>query len=111
MNTDEKITERELKRNGSGYLDLTAYKAIKKADAKKRKKKGPNKNRKKCGPKSYGASDMNKNRSLKQYKKWKLKILGQLGIKLTEEDEKYIMSCTSERAIDKYAHDLIMKED
>ena len=31
--SDEKVTDRELKRNGEGYIDPTAYEAIKRAEA------------------------------------------------------------------------------
>lgn len=113
MNTGkdkEKITERELRRNGSGYYDPTAYKAIKRADAELEGKKSK---RKEKPVRQYyvGPHTDSPTRPLKSYIKWKLRVLDELGIVLTEQEEKYLRSLKSEIDIDAYAHELIMRED
>lgn len=47
--------------------------------------------------------------SLKEYKKWKIKVLAQLGIELTWQQEEHIHSLEREIDIDNYCHDIIMK--
>lgn len=107
-----KVEERELKRNGEGYLDLTAYHAIKKADAELEGRKGTSK-KKEQKPRQYyvGPHDRDRTMTLKQYKKWKLKILDELCVKLTEEEKAYLNSLKTECDVDAYAHRLIMRKD
>ena len=100
--------DRELRRNGEGYLDLTAYYAIKHADAELEertlKKEKAKANRGFVGPYETG-----KAMPLKQYKKWKLKILDELFVKYTDEEKAHLESLTSEIDVDHYAHKLIMR--
>ncbi len=105
--------DRELRRNGEGYLDLTAYHAIKKADKdivvdepkpkKKRKRKGP--------VKTKGPYDTWNPTSLKIYINRKIKILEQLGVELDDHEIAHLKSLTNEIAVDLYAHDLIIGKD
>ena len=99
----EKIAERELRRNGSGYYDPTAYKAIKRADGDPVKKK----------KRSYyiGPYDASRGKSLKQYIKEKQQILDDLCIEMTEAEREYMKSLKTEAAVDAYAHRLIMRKD
>lgn len=111
MNRSSKIEERKLKRNGSGYWDPTAYEAIKKADAELEGKK---KTKKKTGPVRgayYGPYEQGRAMSIKQYRKYKLKVLDELGIELTDEEKAYFNVLETEYEMDQYAHRLIMKGD
>ena len=102
-----RVEDQELKRNGEGYLDLTAYHAIKKADADMEGKK-KEKTKKRVYSDAY---DRNRSMTLKQYIKWKLKVLDELGIELNEEEEAYLRSIKTEYEIDAYAHRLIMNKE
>ena len=102
-----RVEDQELKRNGEGYLDLTAYHAIKKADADIECKK-----KEKTKKRGYSdAYDRNRSMTLKQYIRWKLKVLDELGIELNEEEEAYLRSIKTEYEIDAYAHRLIMNKE
>ena len=95
--------DRELRRNGEGYLDLTAYEAIKRADAELEGKDNSKKKKTTKGM-TYDIHPYEKGRgmTLKQYIKWKLKVLDELCVEMTEEEENYLRSLTSEAAIDAY---------
>lgn len=97
---------RELRRNGEGYLDLTAYYAIKRADADKEER---TLEKKKANRGFVGPYETGKAMPLKQYKKWKLKILDELFVKYTDEEKAHLESLTSEMEVDRYAHKLIMR--
>lgn len=99
----DKITDRELRRNGSGYVDPTAYKAIKKADGDPVKKK----------KRSYyiGPYDASRGKSLKQYIKEKQQILDDLCIEMTEAEREQLKDLKTEAAVDAFAHRLIMRKD
>lgn len=109
MNKREKIEERELRRNGEGYYDPTAYKAIKKADAELEGKKDSKKPKNPQRQYYVGPHDRDRVMTLKQYKKWKLKVLEELCIVLTDEEKDYLNSLGSESDVDRYAHRLIMR--
>ena len=113
MNSAKKIEERELKRNGEGYWDPTAYKAIKRADAELEGKKSSKKKDKTGTHRQYYVGPYEKTRamSLKQYIKWKLKVLDELCIELTEEEEQHLRSLGSEAEVDAYAHRLIISKE
>lgn len=113
MNKVKAQADRELRRNGEGYLDLTAYHAIKKADADLEEKRNPEE-KKKNRPRGFVHAsnyDSGRHMTLKQYIKWKLKILSELGLDLTEEEENYLRSLKNEIDIDAYAHRLILGKD
>ena len=98
--------DRELRRNGEGYLDLTAYYAIKRVDAELEGEK-MNKKGKREG--YYGPYETGRGMTLKQYKKFKLKILDELFVKYTDEEKAHLESLTSEVEVDRFAHKLIMR--
>lgn len=104
----DKIADRELRRNGSGYMDLTAYKAIKRAD--KDKEKRPMKNRRQRGY-YVGPYEEPRKVPLKRYIKGKQQILDDLCIEMTEAEREYMKSLKTEAAVDAYAHKLIMRKD
>lgn len=112
MNKVKTQADRELRRNGEGYLDLTAYHAIKKADADLEEKRNPG-GKKKGRPRSCyrGPYEEPKKLPLTRYIKQKLKILSELGLELTEEEENYLRSLKNEIDIDAYAHRLILGKD
>ena len=49
--------------------------------------------------------------TIEQYIKVKLKILGQLHVRLTEEQERHMRSLKTEGDVDRYAHGLIIGKD
>ena len=49
--------------------------------------------------------------SLKRYKKWKLKVLDELCIELTDDERAYLNALPTECDVDAYAHCLIMGKD
>ena len=100
-----KVEDQELKRNGEGYLDLTAHHAIKHADKDYDDKKKIVKHY------SIGPNEKPKAMTLPMYKKRKLKILNELGIELSSEEELHLKSLKTECDIDKYAHRLIMTKE
>ena len=112
MNKVKAQADIELRRNGEGYWDPTAYHAIKKADADLEKKRNPG-GKKKTRPRGFyvGPHDRDRKMTLKQYIKQKLKILSELGLELTEEEENYLRSLKNEIDIDAYAHRLIIGKD
>lgn len=55
----------------------------------------------------YGKVDKEKKR--KDYIKEKIKVLEELGIKLTPEQDRYIWNLRDEVSIDRYARDLFMR--
>ena len=102
--------DRELRRNGEGYLDLTAYYAIKRADGKTEERKNMGKTGRKKN--SYcGRYETGKSMTLPQYKKHKLKILDELCVKITDEEKAYLQSLRYESDVDRYARKLIMRGD
>lgn len=111
MNKRKKIEERELRRNGEGYYDPTAYEAIKKADAELEGKKDSKKKEKKQRQYYVGPREEKTTMTLKQYKKWKLRILDELCVNMTEGEKAYLNALPTEAEVDAYAHRLIMRKD
>lgn len=113
MNKGKNLEDLRLRRNGEGYWDPTAYEAIKRADAEMEGRKHPKK-KKKEQPAKVGYGDpyeKGRGMTIKQYIRWKLKVLNELGVNPTDEDKARMSLMTSEYEIDAYAHKLIMKGD
>lgn len=73
----------DLRKNAEGYEDPTAYEAIKRIDATKRRKR---------------------------YLKEKVRMLAQFCILLDDDQLKHMCSLDTEEDIDRYVHTIIMKK-
>lgn len=101
----------ELMKNGEGYYDPTAYEAIKKADAELEGKRNSTKKKRPERSEYRGPNETMRFGSIERYIKWKLKVLDELCIKVTDEEKKHMESLKYEYEVDQYAHRLIMKGD
>jgi hypothetical protein len=110
LNKEKNLEDLRLRRNGEGYWDPTAYEAIKRADAELEGKKTDKKKRPKRTVYN-GPYEPQRGMSIKQYRKWKLKVLEELGMPVTDAEKAYIESLETEYEIDAFAHRLIMKGD